>query len=86
MDANAFYNEDKGTNYGQARYLCYYLQESNLLIKFYREFHSHQKEDPTGYKSLQKVLGERDMDDFKTKWEKYVLSLRQQYEVRSLEN
>lgn len=84
MDANAFYNQDKGTNYGQARYLCYYLQENNLLIKFYQEFHSHQKDDPTGYKSLQKVLGERDMDVFKTKWEKYVLSLRQQYEVRSL--
>jgi hypothetical protein len=77
MDANAFYNEDKGTNYGQARYLCYYLQESNLLIKFYQEFQSHQKEDPTGYDSLQKVLGERDMDLFKTKWEKYILSLKQ---------
>src|SRR5229473_6274136 len=25
LDASGFYNEDKGTNYGQARYLCYYL-------------------------------------------------------------
>ena len=57
LDAHGFYDEDKGTNYGQARYLCYYLQQRGLLIKFYREFHAHQKEDPTGYKSLQKILG-----------------------------
>ena len=48
MDANGFYNEDRGTNYGQARYLCYYLQEKKLLIKFYQEFQAHQREDPTG--------------------------------------
>ena len=81
MDTNAFYNADKGTNYGQARYLCYYLQEKELLIKFYQQFLAAQKEDPTGYKSLQKVLGEADMDIFKTNWEKYVLGLRQQFEV-----
>jgi hypothetical protein len=75
LNENAFYNEDKGTNYGQSRYLCYYLQEHDLLIKFYQEFHSHPKDDPTGYKTLQKTLGENDMDAFKEKWEKYVLGL-----------
>jgi hypothetical protein len=75
LDANAFYNDDKGTNYGQARYLCYYLQQHGLLVKFYREFQAHQKEDPTGYKSLQKVLRTVDMRAFKQKWEKFVLSL-----------
>jgi len=82
MDENAFYNEDKGVNYAQARYLCYYLQEKGLLVKFYREFHARQKEDPGGYQTLQKILTEADMDAFKTKWEKYVLGLRQGYEVR----
>ena len=76
MDANAFYNADKGTNYGQARYLCYYLQEKGVLVKFYQEFHAHQKEDPSGFNTLKKVLAEADMDAFKTRWEKYVLSLR----------
>ena len=75
LDANGFYNEDKGTNYGQSRYLCYYLQEKGLLIKFYHEFYAHQNEDPTGYKSLQKILGEADMAVFKKKWETYILSL-----------
>jgi hypothetical protein len=77
LDAHAFYDEDKGTNYGQARYLCYYLQERGLLIKFYREFHAHQKQDPTGYESMQKILGIVDMRAFKRKWEKYVLNLSQ---------
>jgi hypothetical protein len=81
MSPSAFYNEDKGTNYAQARYLCYYLQQKDLLIKFYREFHAHQKEDPSGYGSLQKVLGEARMDLFQNKWEKFVLGLRQGYEV-----
>jgi hypothetical protein len=78
MDASAFYNDDKGTNYAQSRYLCYYLQEKGLLVKFYQEFHARQKEDPSGFKSLQKVLAESDMNAFKTKWEKYVLELRRQ--------
>ena len=81
MDANAFYGDDRGTNYAQARYLCYYLQEQGLLVKFYREFLAKQKTDPTGFQSLQKVLAEPDMDAFKTKWEKFVMGLRQGYSV-----
>ncbi len=77
LDANAFYNEDKGTNYGQARYLCYYLQQRGLLVKFYREFYAHQKEDATGYQSLRKILGVVDMNAFKRQWEQYVLGLKQ---------
>ena len=33
-----FYHRDEGANYGQARYLCLYLQEHGLLKKFYDEF------------------------------------------------
>jgi hypothetical protein len=81
MDARAFYDDDKGTNYAQSRYLCYYLQQRGLLTRFYREFHAHQKEDPTGFKTLQRILGVRDMNAFKQRWEKYVLSLSQGFEV-----
>jgi hypothetical protein len=81
LDENGFYNDDKGTNYGQARYLCYYLQQKGLLIKFYREFYAHRKEDPTGYQTLQKVLRIADMNAFKRRWENYVLGLRQGYDV-----
>jgi hypothetical protein len=73
----AFYDDDKGTNYGQARYLCYYLQQRGMLLKFYREFHARQKSDPTGYRTLQKILGERDMRKFQEQWQKWVLTLKQ---------
>jgi len=81
MDSSAFYNDDKGTNYAQSRYLCYYMQEKGLLRKFYQEFLARQKEDPSGFQSLRKILAEPDMDAFKTKWEKYVMGLRQGYAV-----
>ena len=81
MDPQTFYNDDRGVNYAQARYLCYYLQEKGLLRKFYQEFVSKQSEDPSGFKSLKKILGETDMDSFKIRWEKYVLTLTQGYSV-----
>ncbi|HUS58256.1 MAG TPA: hypothetical protein VM141_06370, partial [Planctomycetota bacterium] len=71
-----FYNSDKGTNYAQARYLCYCLQEKGLLVKYYRDFLANSKDDPTGYETLKKVLGEKDMQAFQKKWEAFVLKLR----------
>lgn len=73
--SDQFYNQDPGTNYAQARYLCYYLQQKNLLVKFYHQFHKNRKKDPSGYKTLQEVLGEKDMKDFQKGWEKFVLGL-----------
>jgi hypothetical protein len=69
-----------GTNYSQyyaeARYLCYYLQEKALLVTFYQQFVAGAEQDPTGYNTLRRVLGEKDMDSFKKKWEKFVVGLR----------
>lgn len=71
-----FYNMAKGNNYAQARYLCYYLQEKGLLVKFYDAFIRNTKKDPSGYETLKKTLKESDMADFKKRWEKWVLKLR----------
>jgi hypothetical protein len=70
-----FYDEDPGTNYAQARYLCYYLQEQGLLVRFYKELRAGHAADPTGYATLQRVLGQRDMDAFKARWEQWVMRL-----------
>ena len=69
-----FYGEAGGYSsyYGQSRYLCYYLQENGLLVKYYRDFLANRKEDPTGFQTLKKVLGERDMIAFTKKWEEFV--------------
>ena len=69
-------NSNYSEHYAQARYLCFYLQEKDLLAKFYRQFVANSKADPTGYKTLQQVLGESDMSAFQKKWEKYILELR----------
>jgi len=71
-----FYHGDPGSNYGQARYLCYYLQDRDLLQKYYKQFVANHADDPTGYKTLQSVLAEKDMRAFRTAWEAYVLKLK----------
>lgn len=71
-----FYTKDRGTNYAQARYLCYYLQQKGLLRKYYKAFVAARKSDPTGYKTLQTILGRRDMAAFQKEWQEYVLRLR----------
>ena len=70
-----FYRDDRGTNYAQARYLCYYLQEEGLLRRFYRRFAANHALDPSGYRTLQAVLGRDDMEAFQKEWEAFVLRL-----------
>jgi hypothetical protein len=80
MTSVEFYGGGNGGTYSQyyaqARYLCFYLQEKGLLVKFYHEFAASVKDDPTGYATLKRVLAERDMEAFQKKWEKFVLELR----------
>jgi hypothetical protein len=70
-----FYDRDRGTNYAQARYLCYYLQEQGLLVKFYRAFRKNVGHDPTGIETLKMILGEEDLAAFQQRWQTYVLKL-----------
>jgi hypothetical protein len=63
-------------HYGQARYLCYYLQEKGLLIRFYQDFAANANWDRTGYETLKRILGEDDMAAFQIKWEHFVLDQR----------
>ena len=71
-----FYEDNRGTNYAQARYLCYYLQEKGLLNKFYHDFVKNVDDDPTGYKTLQSVLDREDIDRFQKEWQQFVMRLR----------
>jgi hypothetical protein len=70
-----FYADETGVHYAQARYLCYYLQEKGLLVKFYRDFSKNSGRDKSGYETLQKVLGESDLTAFQKRWELFVLGL-----------
>ena len=39
-------------------------------------FRENAEEDPSGYKTLKEILGNPNMDEFKSDWESYVLKLR----------
>ena len=82
MDPNLFYGDRSGVNYAQARYLCYYLQEKGLLVKFYKQFLARREKDPSGFETLKAVLRESDMDQFKRRWERYVLQLTEEFRLQ----
>jgi hypothetical protein len=81
LDVRGFYNDERGIHYAQSRYLLYYLQQKGLLTKFYRDVFAHHRTDPTGYQTLRKTLGVVDMRVFTRRWQKFVLSLEQGYEI-----
>ncbi|MBN1916776.1 MAG: C39 family peptidase [Verrucomicrobia bacterium] len=73
------YSLDGGSFYAQGRYLCYYLQEQGLLVKYYHAFVRNAAVDPGGYETLKVALGlknDAEMDAFQKRWEQWVLRLR----------
>ena len=77
MNDPKFYRSDLvGLNYAQARYLMLYLQESRLLRQYYQQFRDHAADDPTGLKTLQKLVAPQSLDEFEKRWRGWVLGLR----------
>jgi hypothetical protein len=66
---------DSATGYAQARYLCLWLQERGLLRRYYLEYREARKTDPTGIRTLGRVLGTRDLRQFQRGWEAWALTL-----------
>jgi hypothetical protein len=76
MSDTTFYADDRGIHYAAARYLLYYLQEKGLLRAFYTTARGVRKQDPSGYATLVKALGERDMAAFQKRWQVFVGKLQ----------
>jgi hypothetical protein len=74
-DDAAFYGRGSGLHYAMARYLLLYLQEEGMLARFFAEAVRDRAEDPSGWATLQRVLGEDDMRAFQRRWERWVLAL-----------
>jgi hypothetical protein len=70
-----FYDDDSGVHYAMARYLCYWLQERGLLVKFVARAQALKATDATGLTALTEVLG-GDPDSFQKDWEKFVMGLK----------
>ncbi len=71
-----FYDADPGTNYAQARYLCLWLQEHGLLREYHAAFTATVEEDPTGHRTLARIVGVQDMDGWDRAWQRWVMGLR----------
>lgn len=71
-----FYH-DRADHYAQARYLCYYLQEHNLLVPYYQAFTKAQATDPSGWQTLLATLHltEAQMPAWQAEWEKWAMTL-----------
>ncbi len=74
MTAPDFYGQPDG--YSQARYLLYYLQSKNLMVKYYHTFRQNVDKDPSGYYTLLKILKIKDIKKFERQWQSWVLKLR----------
>jgi hypothetical protein len=46
------------------------------LRDFYHKFRTNVATDASGYKTLQEVLGNPDMDEFQEAWKEFVMDLR----------
>jgi hypothetical protein len=71
----AFYADETGVHYAMARYLCYWLQERGLLIRFVQRAQALKAVDGTGATALEEVLG-GPPDTFQKDWEAFVLALK----------
>jgi len=70
-----FYADTGGIYYAQSRYLCYYLEQRGLLRPLFRTYLANQAQDPTGYQTLQDILGSPGMEVFEREWKDYVQGL-----------
>lgn len=76
MSDGAFYGAGSGVHYAQARYLLYYLQERDLLHRFYKAYMANREKDKSGYAALVKTLAVDDMAKFERRWARWVRRLR----------
>ena len=65
----------RGGNYAAARYFMLYLQKKAVLVTFYKTFRDNYKQDRTGVKFAEKVLGSK-LEEVEPEWRKWVMKLK----------
>ena len=74
MNSKKHFDRDATSAYAQTRYIFYYLQEKNLLQKFYRTYIDGYAEDATGIVAMEKVLGQN-VENWFGEWKDFTLDL-----------
>lgn len=75
IQSDDFRGEQESLNYAQARYFCLYMQRLGLLPAYYREFHSHRADDPTGARSVLAVFKGRTWDSLNRDFQAWAAGL-----------
>jgi hypothetical protein len=65
--------EQQAIDYAQARYLCLFLQEQQLLEPYYRKLRSRSESDPTGWQTLVDLLAADKPADIDTEFRRWVV-------------
>ena len=76
MERSEFMRRSKST-YAASGFIMRYLQEKGLLARWYKEYTEHYKDDPTGAKALEKVLGCK-IDEAERRWKKWVTQQKEE--------
>ncbi|MGE3314748.1 MAG: hypothetical protein AB7O26_06485 [Planctomycetaceae bacterium] len=75
LQAQRVRSEEQAVDYAQARYLCLYLQQKNMLVPFYRKFRESADVDPTGRRALCRLFGVDSINEVDRDFQKWALSL-----------
>jgi hypothetical protein len=52
------------------------LQEHGLLREYYAAFTATVEKDPTGHRTLARIVGAQDMEGWDRAWQRWVMGLR----------
>jgi hypothetical protein len=59
LDDDSFYGKKSDFNYSQARYFCMYMQEQEVLRKFYKAYRDNFEADKTGKANIEKIFSKK---------------------------
>lgn len=72
-------------DYAQARYLCLYLQDLQLLEPFYRKLRSRSELDPTGWLTMLELLGQETPSEVDADFRRWVVRYHKSQRQRTVE-
>jgi hypothetical protein len=70
----SFNGKDSGALYATSRYLLYWLQEKEVLVRYFHAFRDRHAADSSGMRILSELLG-RPLPELRREWEGYVSRL-----------
>ncbi len=76
IGSDDFRGRQEGLNYAQARYFCFYLQEQELLRKFYHAFRDNPQDDRLGLKTIKSMFPDQSWGDLNLAHRRWTAGLK----------